>query len=138
VATVQEPAAAACPVCARPISRFPEAPWGCDGYSDCAIVQPTRVGGLIRRGQTMTVMIDMRAHEFSRIRRGWVQLWLTRGRAVPTWTEGVRGGRTTSSWLPDGCGAVTGNTPEMGSAVANFTRDELRRQPPLDASSIGS
>jgi hypothetical protein len=66
------------------------------------------------------------------------RLWPTRGQAVPAWIEGVRGGRTVSSWLVDGRGAVTGNATEMGSATANFPRGELWRRPPLVSSSVGS
>jgi hypothetical protein len=66
------------------------------------------------------------------------RLWPTRDWEVPAWTEGVRGGRTTSSRLADGRGTVSGNTVEMRSTTANFPRGELWRWPPLGASSIGS
>jgi hypothetical protein len=54
------------------------------------------------------------------------------------WIEGLHGGRTTSSWLADGRGAVTGNAAEMGLAAADFPRGEVRRRPPLGTSSVES
>jgi hypothetical protein len=154
VATVQEPAAAAVPVRdgerARPISWFPGAPWGCGNCCGYATVEPTHVGGLIRRGRTKTSMAEMRERVSGRIWRGsgWrtgrrggkdgVRLLPTRGRAVPSWIEGVRDGRTTSSRLADERGTVTGNTIDMESTAADFPRGELRRRPPLGASSVRS
>jgi hypothetical protein len=38
----------------------------------------------------------------------------------------------------DGRVAVTGNAAKMGSVVADFPRDELRRRSPLGARSVGS
>jgi hypothetical protein len=70
VATMQEPAAAAGPIRARPTLRFPGAPWGCGGCNGCATAEPTRVGGLIRRGWTTTAMADMRARGSGAIRCG--------------------------------------------------------------------
>ena len=70
VATMQEPATAAGPIRARPIARFPGAPWGCDGCNDCVTAEPTRVSGLIRRWRTTTAMADMRARGSGGIRHG--------------------------------------------------------------------
>jgi hypothetical protein len=138
VATVQEPAAAAGPVRERPISRSPRAPWAAaaatvarrrnqrawTGWSDA--------GGPRRRWPTCE-----RAGLAGSGTDG-ARLWPMRGRAVLAWTEGVYGEWTTSSQLADGRGAVTGNTTEMGSAATDFLRGELRRRPPLGASSVGS
>jgi hypothetical protein len=84
------------------------------------------------------VIADMRARVSGGIQRERGAALPTRGRVVPTWTEGVSGERTTSSRLADECDAVIGNTIEMGLAAVDFPRVELRRRPPLGTSSIGS
>jgi hypothetical protein len=68
--TMQEPAAAAGPIHACPISRFSGAPWGYGGCNGCAMAEPMRIGGLIRQGRTTTAMADKRARRSSGIRRG--------------------------------------------------------------------
>jgi hypothetical protein len=83
-------------------------------------------------------MADMRARGSGGIRRGQGVTPAERGRAVLTWTEGVHDGQMMSLRLADGRGAVTSNTTEMGSAMADFPRSELRQRSPLGASSVGS
>jgi hypothetical protein len=90
------------------------------------------VGGPRRRCPTCE-RVDLAGSGADRAR-----LWPTRGLAVPTWIEGVHGGRMMSSLLADGCGAVTGNATEMRLVAADFPKGELRRCSPLSASSVGS
>jgi hypothetical protein len=100
VATMQEPAAAAGPICAHPISRFPGAPWGYDGYNGCATTEPTRVGGLIRQGLDHD---DDGRHASARVwraRRGQgVALADTRFRRGQKGS--AAGGRRVRGWLAD-------------------------------------
>jgi hypothetical protein len=106
-------------------------PWGCGSCNGCATAEPTRVGGLIRRGRTTTVMADMRARGSGGIQR-------EQGAALPDARPGGSDVDRRGPRLADGRGAVTGNTAEMGSAATDFPRGELRRRPPLGASSVGS